>query len=116
MKPYLLLLALSFLAISAAYADEKYYRNDGTEIRYYLDNAGAENLLVIFQGSDCNSVRHMESVNKIWREFAPGSALLTIEKYPSFPGRLLYKLFELVKYVRNYCRLYSPNQKCLQIR
>jgi len=81
MKPYLLLLALSFLAISAAYADEKYYRNDGTEIRYYLDNAGAENLLVIFQGSDCNSVRHMKSVNKIWREFAPGSALLTIEKY-----------------------------------
>lgn len=50
----------------AAYADEKYYRSDGTEIRYYLDNAETENLLVIFQGSDCNSVRHMESVNKIW--------------------------------------------------
>jgi len=81
MKPYLLILALSFLAMSAAYADEKYYRNDGTEIRYYLDNAEAENLLVVFQGSDCNSVRHMESVNKIWQEFAPGSALLTIEKY-----------------------------------
>ena len=64
MKPYLLILALSFLAMSAAYADEKYYRNDGTEIRYYLDNAEAENLLVVFQGSDCNSVRHMESVNK----------------------------------------------------
>ena len=36
MKPYLLILALSFLAMSAAYADEKYYRNDGTEIRYYF--------------------------------------------------------------------------------
>jgi pimeloyl-ACP methyl ester carboxylesterase len=81
MKPYLIVIALSILAMSTAYADEKYYRGDGTEIRYYLDNAGAEDLLVIFQGSDCNSVRKVESVNKIWQEFAPDSALLTIEKY-----------------------------------
>lgn len=81
MKAYLLLVVLTFLSAPAAAANERYYREDGTEIRYYLDNAEAENLLVIFQGSDCNSVHHMESVNTIWEAFNPDSALLTIEKY-----------------------------------
>lgn len=81
MKPYLLLVVLTFLSTSSAATNERHYREDGTEIRYYLDNADAENLLVIFQGSDCNSVRKMESVNKIWEAFAPDGALLTIEKY-----------------------------------
>lgn len=81
MKPYLLIIVLTFLNISTAVADEKYYRNNGTEIRYYLDNADAENLLVVFQGSDCNSVRHMKSVNRTWEAFASDAALLTIEKY-----------------------------------
>ncbi|MRJ43133.1 prolyl oligopeptidase family serine peptidase [Idiomarina sp. FenBw--71] len=81
MKAYLLLVVLTFLNAPAAAANERYYREDGTEIRYYLDNAEAENLLVIFQGSDCNSVRHMKSVNTIWEAFDTDSALLTIEKY-----------------------------------
>lgn len=81
MKAYLLLVVLTFLSAPAAAANERYYREDGTEIRYYLDNADAENLLVIFQGSDCNSVRHMKSVNTIWEAFDTDSALLTIEKY-----------------------------------
>lgn len=81
MNVYLLLVVLTFLSAPAVTANERYYREDGTEIRYYLDNADAVNLLVIFQGSDCNSVRHMESVNTIWEAFGPDSALLTIEKY-----------------------------------
>lgn len=81
MKPSLLILALTFLWTSAAIANDKLYREDGTEIRYYLDNPNAKNLLVVFQGSDCNSVRHMESVQTIWQSLAPDSALLTIEKY-----------------------------------
>lgn len=81
MNAYLLLVALTFLSAPAVAANERYYREDGTEIRYYLDNADAENLLVIFQGSDCNSVRHIESVNTIWEAFDTDSVLLTIEKY-----------------------------------
>src|SRR5690554_1401920 len=81
MKAYLLLVFFIFLSTSAVAANERYYRADGSEILYYLDNPEAENLLVIFQGSDCNSVRHMESVNTIWQAFRPEAALLTIEKY-----------------------------------
>lgn len=81
MKIAFLISILLILSASPAIAGEKYLRNDGTEIQYYLDNATADNLLVIFQGSDCNSVRHMESVTTIWQALAPDSALLTIEKY-----------------------------------
>ncbi|MBF39227.1 alpha/beta fold hydrolase [Idiomarina sp. UBA4520] len=81
MKIAFLISILVVLSTSPAIAGEKYLRDDGTEIRYYLDNAAADNLLVIFQGSDCNSVRHMTSVTTIWQTLAPNSALLTIEKY-----------------------------------
>lgn len=64
-----------------AYADNKLYRDDKTEIRYHLNNPDADNLLVVFQGSDCNSVRHMSSVKTIWQVLAPDAALLTVEKY-----------------------------------
>jgi len=73
--------AIAAFGASAVMANDEQYRDDGTQIRYYLDNADAKNLLVVFQGSDCNSVRHMESVRKIWDAFAPDAALLTIEKY-----------------------------------
>lgn len=81
MKTYFLMSFLVFLSTFPAVAAEKYLRDDGTNISYYLDNADAENLIVIFQGSDCNSVRHMESIKTIWKELAPDAALLTIEKY-----------------------------------
>jgi len=81
MRAYLLLVSIALFSTSVATANERFYREDGTEIHYYLDNPNAENLLVIFQGSDCNSVRKMESVNTIWNAYAPDSALLTIEKY-----------------------------------
>ena len=81
MKAYLLLVLITLLSTSVIAANERYYRENGTEIRYYLDNSEAHNLLVIFQGSDCNSVRHMRSVDTIWKALAPDSALLTIEKY-----------------------------------
>lgn len=81
MNAYLLLVCLIFLTVPVAANNERYFREDGSEIRYYLDNGNSENLLVIFQGSDCNSVRKMESVNTIWEAFDPDSALLSIEKY-----------------------------------
>ena len=55
MNVYLLLVVLTFLSAPAVAVNKGYYREDGTEIRYYLDNADAIKLLVIFQGSDCMS-------------------------------------------------------------
>lgn len=93
MKAYLLLGLMTLLSVSVAVANERHYRENGTEIRYHLVNAEAENLLVIFQGSDCNSVRNMRSVDTIWKALAPDSALLTIEKY-GIDGSLPYALGE----------------------
>lgn len=81
MKPYLLIPFIFIAWAFPACANGTLQRDHGTEIRYYLDNPGAESLLVIFQGSDCNSVRHMGSVKTIWQGIQPEAALLTIEKY-----------------------------------
>lgn len=77
------LLSVMFMAFWAlpAMAGDRYYRSDGTEIQYYLQQPRANHLLVVFQGSDCNSVKHVPSVQTIWQALAPDSALLTIEKY-----------------------------------
>ncbi|MGE5606596.1 MAG: prolyl oligopeptidase family serine peptidase [Bacteroidota bacterium] len=59
-------------------------RDDGSLIHYYLDfaNTGhtSDCLLVILQGSDCNSVRRNPSIAKL-RSTYPAADLLTVEKY-----------------------------------
>lgn len=81
MKTYfvhaILLLALPFTTA----AQQTIARADGSTLTYYLDNANAQKLLVVFQGSDCNSVRHNQAVKTLHNNLAPDAALLTIEKY-----------------------------------
>ncbi|WP_273831764.1 alpha/beta hydrolase family protein [Serratia marcescens] len=59
-------------------------REDGSSIHYYLDAAvpgqSSAALLVILQGSDCNSVRHIRLVTPM-RQALPAADLLTVEKY-----------------------------------
>jgi len=59
-------------------------REDGSSIHYYLDAAvpgqSSASLLVILQGSDCNSVRHIRLVTPM-RQALPAADLLTVEKY-----------------------------------
>lgn len=81
MKPYLLISLLFVAWPFSASASGTLQRGNDTEIQYYLDNPIAESLLVVFHGSDCNSVRHMDSVRTIWQEIKPDAAFLTIEKY-----------------------------------
>ncbi len=77
-----LLIPLIFIAWAfSASGQSTLQRSDGTEIQYYLDNPEAEDLLVVFHGSDCNSVRHMEFTSALRHEIRPDAALLTIEKY-----------------------------------
>ncbi|OKB67976.1 hypothetical protein BHU62_05825 [Serratia marcescens] len=60
-------------------------REDASSIRYYLDavvpGQASPTLLVILQGSDCNSVRHIRLVRDPMRQVLPAADLLTVEKY-----------------------------------
>lgn len=62
-------------------------RFDGSEIRYYLDRRGStrsQPLLMLIQGSDCNSIVNNPRISMI-AEVAPSAAVLLVEKYAITP-------------------------------
>jgi dienelactone hydrolase len=58
-------------------------RDDGTHISYYLvtHSHDADTLLLILQGSDCNSVLNIDSILSDYKDVWPEADLLLIEKY-----------------------------------
>ncbi len=60
-------------------------RADGSRIRYYLDvrdaSRHANQLLVVIQGSDCNSVTRVEAIHRYLVRVMPAADVLTVEKY-----------------------------------
>lgn len=59
-------------------------RSDGSEITYYVKQADAqpaEQLLVIMQGSDCNSVQNNLRIQEQFVPMLPNADVLTVEKY-----------------------------------
>lgn len=59
-------------------------RADGSEITYYVKQAAsqpAKQLLVIMQGSDCNSVRNNPRIQEMFVPMLPNADVLTVEKY-----------------------------------
>lgn len=59
-------------------------RADGSEIVYYVERRaarGRQPLLIMLQGSGCDSVTLNDRIRWMARLLAPGHALLTIEKY-----------------------------------
>ncbi|CCN68753.1 alpha/beta hydrolase family protein [Vibrio nigripulchritudo] len=59
-------------------------RQDGSEIHYYLNKKQAvpsETLLVLIQGSDCNSVTQIKMIEEDLPAAAPTADILTVEKY-----------------------------------
>ncbi|CAA0103295.1 Uncharacterised protein [BD1-7 clade bacterium] len=59
----------------------KIHREDGSPITYYLKKNSSKTLLVLLQGSDCNSVAHNEMINHQFSKAIPNSDVLTVEKY-----------------------------------
>ena len=59
-------------------------RDDGTVVDYYVcnkdENRPIRDLLVIIQGSDCNSVRRISAVDKLARVYGEAD-ILVVEKY-----------------------------------
>ncbi|CAA0092499.1 Uncharacterised protein [BD1-7 clade bacterium] len=75
-------LALMLAANSPlANPDLKIHREDGSPITYYLTNNTSKTLLVLLQGSDCNSVAHNETINQRFSKAIPNADVLTVEKY-----------------------------------
>lgn len=59
-------------------------RADGSDIVYYVQAAAeqpAQQLLVVMQGSDCNSVIYNPRIQEMFVPMLPGADVLTVEKY-----------------------------------
>jgi dienelactone hydrolase len=58
-------------------------RDDGTKIKYYLVSPKSTegSLLVLIQGSDCNSVANNKRINEEFSNVLPEADILTVEKY-----------------------------------
>ncbi|KKC98892.1 alpha/beta hydrolase [Photobacterium halotolerans] len=56
-------------------------RSDGSAITYYLTGRGSDRLLVLIQGSDCNSVFHNTNINDNFSQVMDDADILMVEKY-----------------------------------
>lgn len=87
MRTSLLFLLSTFLLPSfASYAEISTHllsRKDGSEINYYLDKRAEKNqtLLVLMQGSDCNSIKNNTFIQETFGQWLPNSDVLMVEKY-----------------------------------
>lgn len=82
--PWLAMLAIP-LVEPADQAARYLARADGSRIHYYLEQRDearpARQLLVIVQGSDCNSVTRVAAIHRYMVRVMPAADVLTVEKY-----------------------------------
>ncbi|WP_027250720.1 alpha/beta hydrolase family protein [Photobacterium halotolerans] len=84
LKPLMLTVAAVFSVASLpvfSMVTEEAKRSDGSEITYYLTGRDSDHLLVLIQGSDCNSVFHNNNINDYFSQVMAGADILTVEKY-----------------------------------
>lgn len=82
-KSLAIIMALLLFAIQDVFAEggELLTRADGSEITFYLDKKEGRHLLVLMQGSDCNSVVHSKVINDRFATVLDDADVLTVEKY-----------------------------------
>ncbi|WP_323773988.1 alpha/beta hydrolase [Alcanivorax sp.] len=82
-RTFALIMAFFLFAIQCGFAEEgvPLKRPDGSAITFYLDKKGGRNLLVLMQGSDCNSVVHSKVINDRFATVIGDADVLTVEKY-----------------------------------
>ncbi|PKF79773.1 hypothetical protein CW749_08705 [Vibrio sp. vnigr-6D03] len=85
LKPvFLSLLTVMFSMTAQAEQAQTLPRSDSSNIHYYLsieNEKPSDTLLVLIQGSDCNSVTKVEMIKEGLPTVAPDADLLTVEKY-----------------------------------
>lgn len=79
----LLLLFLTFFASANDVMTRTVSRPDGSHISYYLfqHSHNSDSLLLILQGSDCNSILKIDSIFSDYKNIWPEADMLLIEKY-----------------------------------
>jgi pimeloyl-ACP methyl ester carboxylesterase len=79
------LLFLTHAAYAESIRDYVMGREDGSTIHYYLlqpsTESASDTLLLILQGSDCNSVLQVEAIFSDYRNVWPEADVLLVEKY-----------------------------------
>ncbi|MBI6337477.1 alpha/beta hydrolase family protein [Proteus sp. LHD240705] len=89
-------------------------RKDGSEISYYLDKRAEKNqtLLVLMQGSDCNSIKNNMFIQETFGQWLPNSDVLMVEKY-GITALLPYSQYdgERVDCPKIYKRHDNPKQR-----
>lgn len=80
---FLLLLFLTFTSNAEDITTRTASRDDGSPISYYLvqHTHDADTLLLILQGSDCNSVLNIDSILSDYKDVWPEADILLVEKY-----------------------------------
>ncbi|HDU8493013.1 TPA: alpha/beta hydrolase [Aeromonas hydrophila] len=80
---FLLLLFLTFISNADDITTRTASRDDGSPLSYYLVQHShyAGTLLLILQGSDCNSVLNIDSILSDYKNVWPEADVLLIEKY-----------------------------------
>ena len=82
---FAVLLFLAHAAYAESIRDYVMGREDGSTIHYYLlqssTASASDTLLLILQGSDCNSVLQVEAIFSDYRNVWPEADVLLIEKY-----------------------------------
>lgn len=94
------------------------YRNDKSQIDYYLEkvdpNVHSKDLLLVLQGSDCNSVTNVKAVHKLRKVYAIAD-LLTIEKYGITENLPYSELAEREDCPQEYIEKDNPEQRVSDI-
>ncbi len=113
----LFLLFIILLSSFASYAEISTHllaRKDGSEISYYLDKRAEKNqtLLVLMQGSDCNSIKNNMFIQETFGQWLPNSDVLMVEKY-GITALLPYSQYEgeRVDCPESYKRHDNPKQR-----
>ncbi|WP_323838064.1 hypothetical protein [Photorhabdus africana] len=90
---------------------KQFFRHDGSEITYYLKQRGGKNLLVLIQGSDCNSIDNNKFVNNAFSDIYPDSDVLTVEKYGINASLLWSDVVERSDCPKDYMSSDTPEQR-----
>src|ERR1700722_10602718 len=90
-------------------------RFDGSDIHYYLErrsSARMEPIVVVMQGSDCNSVANNPRIREI-ADAAPGAAVLLLEKYGITDALPLSKAIDRSDCPEAYLKNDLPQQRVM---
>lgn len=109
----LITLFLILFSIQSGFAEDDVtlQREDGSNITYYLDEKGSENLLVIIQGSDCKSVAHSEIINDHFAKILNDADVLTVEKYGITKSIVWNQSGDSLECPESYFKYDSPKQR-----